>query len=264
MSSHDVNPSFPISKSESSFQNTDVVGDKNEAETIDAQNIINNDTPATKCVTPKTAPPIAAKPHNLFFFNSLSRKKRHEVANAASSSPPKMECVPSSTGSHERPSLKRSLTTRTEYLRDHIKSGTATFFGVPDNVDECMQKWTNRRLRHCSRRYGGVKDSIASADFAPSDDFCIDGSRPEIGTISLQSGTGIRGKEYARSISKESQAADDLYLKRIQLLHRRDSVAKMAWDGLSSMIRNRLETDILKNYIPVPVPKFCSVNNGSG
>jgi len=79
-----------------------------------------------------------------------------------------------------RPSLKRSLTTRTENIKklvltfyltlytyfestylmfSHITIGTAMFFGVPNDLDACMEKWNNRRMRHCSRRYGAVKET---------------------------------------------------------------------------------------------------------
>ena len=57
--------------------------------------------------------------------------------------------------------------TRAQSIREQVSHGAATFFGLPparptvESEGEELKresKWTSRRLRHCNRRYGNVKE----------------------------------------------------------------------------------------------------------
>ncbi|KRZ90860.1 Inactive rhomboid protein 1 [Trichinella sp. T8] len=114
-------------------------------------------------------------------------------------------------------------------LKRQLSINAANYFGIAPVADSSMQKWTNRRIRHCSRRYGGIRESklgqfetIDGQISAPSMRV-----RDPLAIPRLQSAQFSLG----RSFSMDSRAS------KVRVLRRRDSVAKLAWDRFSSLIR---------------------------
>lgn len=94
-----------------------------------------------------------------------------------------------------------------------VTHGAESFFGITDDTEE-QKKWTMRRLRYCSRRYGGLKDPQA----LPEDEATDGASRD----VSL-----------GRSVSLDTNRSAAVRRSSTK----RDSVAKMAWDGLSTLVK---------------------------
>ncbi|CDW60087.1 rhomboid family protein [Trichuris trichiura] len=124
------------------------------------------------------------------------------------------------------PSLRSAGTL--ENLKNQLSSNAASYFGLLPSSEACMQKWTNRRLRHCSRRYGGVRD--------PTQSF-IDG----VGGVScrirdpLALGRAQSVRSAAASLGRSMSV--DSRTSKVRVLQRRESVAKLAWDKFSSLLR---------------------------
>ncbi|KRZ90857.1 Inactive rhomboid protein 1 [Trichinella sp. T8] len=137
-------------------------------------------------------------------------------------------------------------------LKRQLSINAANYFGIAPVADSSMQKWTNRRIRHCSRRYGGIRESklgqfetIDGQISAPSMRV-----RDPLAIPRLQSAQFSLG----RSFSMDSRAS------KVRVLRRRDSVAKLAWDRFSSLIRVSHPATIVNSDSAM---QFCVIRTGS-
>jgi len=80
----------------------------------------------------------------------------------------------SEIGSREMP--KRQIS-RAKSVRMSIAKNTLVFFGIDPEEQIQQQKWRERRMRHCSKRYGGLKDDSGTEDF-------VDGGTPRRSIVS--------------------------------------------------------------------------------
>ncbi len=131
-------------------------------------------------------------------------------------------------------------------FRKQLSVNAANFFGIPPRAEsvealEESQKWASRRLRHCNRAYGAVRGEPSAPEEGVDliDMITTSGQVPpsrevplkEQRTATLRLGSvESTGSTFGRSGSEDSRPS------RIRVLQRRDSVAKMAWDGLSSLV----------------------------
>ncbi|CAG9864240.1 unnamed protein product [Phyllotreta striolata] len=149
----------------------------------------------------------------------------------------------------ERPALNRTLS-RKEMIKKYIRKETANFFGVDeDNENEQQLRWLDRRKRMACRTMGPLKE-----------EYCT----PSISRFS---------QSHRRTLSEMAQSAQSAHVGSGQLtterpdvlpgpsdlpdagvsppeavrsepsIRRKDSVARMTWDGLSYVVttltRNR-------------------------
>ncbi|KAK6108740.1 Rhomboid family protein [Brugia pahangi] len=147
-------------------------------------------------------------------------------------------------GSGSYPPLSRA-----QSIRDTISNGTAKFFGVPPS-ESCQssvcvpvdQKWSCRRLRFISRHYGNPKEDIFTRELRLQ---ILD----DLTDVPLPS----------KSVTPQSEIHEDVFLtseigavrtfyrsksvgsrgSRLiqQHLERRDSVIRMIYDGISSIVQ---------------------------
>uniref|UniRef100_A0A914VWG9 Inactive rhomboid protein 2 n=1 Tax=Plectus sambesii TaxID=2011161 RepID=A0A914VWG9_9BILA len=142
---------------------------------------------------------------------------------------------------------------RAQSIRETLSSGAASFFGVPpkptvsvaaDPVElERDIKWKARRLRHMSRRYGAVREPSLDQQVAagPLEDLMDSAVQPQ---TPIRDPLSIRrflsshqpSVDTAAVIGIDRSASTDSRGSKIRVLQRRDSVAKMAWDGLSTLV----------------------------
>ncbi|CAH1972303.1 unnamed protein product, partial [Acanthoscelides obtectus] len=133
----------------------------------------------------------------------------------------------------ERPALNRSVS-RKEIIKNYIKKETANFFGVDEeNEKEQEQRWLDRRKRMACRTMGPLKEEY----YHPSSTF----SR-------LRHRRTLSELPSAPSVGSSSQRPDVLpgmagdFPDSAQptvagtVLRRKDSVARMTWDGLSYVV----------------------------
>ncbi|XP_044252860.1 inactive rhomboid protein 1 isoform X1 [Tribolium madens] len=128
-----------------------------------------------------------------------------------------------------RPSLARSLS-RKEMIKNYIKKETATFFGVDEESEEKQQRrWLDRRIRMASRTYGPLKDEYRTL-----------GSTYRR-TISEMAPGGRMSGQLQAERPDVLPGPNDVVDTNQERLHevtvrRKDSVARMTWDGLSYVV----------------------------
>uniref|UniRef100_A0A915BPJ5 Peptidase S54 rhomboid domain-containing protein n=1 Tax=Parascaris univalens TaxID=6257 RepID=A0A915BPJ5_PARUN len=148
----------------------------------------------------------------------------------------------------DQPPRYHAQLSRAQSIRDALSNTTARFFGVPPPLDRQQSfafgtshdpRWTLRRLRYMNRRYGGINEQglreldvrdeltdLASQLATPSA-----AAAQAVTPISAVEPSVFPSSLVSRSVSIESRGS-----RVVPLLERRDSVAKMAWDGLSSIV----------------------------
>ncbi|XP_059353067.1 uncharacterized protein LOC130698010 isoform X2 [Daphnia carinata] len=128
------------------------------------------------------------------------------------------------TGStNHRVGLSRSLS-RTEAVKEYFKQSAATFFGLDESKEsELRQRWEDRRRRLAERRCGTLRESCSHDEGLDSRDL-VDG----------------HGRNAAIPMERVADSPDGSLPDGSQstlLLHprlkRRESVARMTWDGLA-------------------------------
>ncbi|XP_050295701.1 uncharacterized protein LOC126735679, partial [Anthonomus grandis grandis] len=173
----------------------------------------------------------------------------------------------------DRPPLHRSMS-RKEMLKNYIKKETASFFGVDEeNEDEEQKRWLERRKRMAYRTLGPLKDEFATlttrqqatarselrhkrtaSEAAPSSagityDGQLTQGRPDILPGEYDAADGAEGYEGG--------------------LRRKDSVARMTWDGInyvvSTLTRHRprsarpQQSSAFDRSFPPTLPRTSSV-----
>ncbi|KAJ8916104.1 hypothetical protein NQ315_004471, partial [Exocentrus adspersus] len=127
-----------------------------------------------------------------------------------------------------RPPLNRSLS-RKEIIKNYIKKETATFFGVDEESENEQQlRWLDRRKRMASRTMGPLKEEYrtmsgrahrrALSELAPS---------PMSGQLTTERPDVLPGP---------SDVADGTQEQYGVSVKRKDSVARMTWNGLSYVV----------------------------
>ena len=111
------------------------------------------------------------------------------------------------------------------YLEDvhfsrSIAKNTLVFFGIDPEEQIQQQKWRERRMRHCSKRYGGLKDDSGTEDF-------VDGGTPRRSIVSA--GPMMKSR-----------------------LTKRESVPSMVFNGL----KRRLSTKVCPQMIHLCIVEF--------
>ncbi|VDM48046.1 unnamed protein product [Toxocara canis] len=174
---------------------------------------------------------------------------------------------PHSRGSGGTTSRLRAQLSRGQSIRETLSNSTARFFGVPPPIDRQQSfsfgtshdpRWTLRRLRYMNRRYGGLNEQAKrELDSRVVDDLADLASQLATpSTTALQPVTPISALEpsaytpglVSRSVSTESRAS-----RIIPPFERRDSVAKMAWDSLSSIVqRGTFRSSARRQVAPPP------------
>ncbi|KAK9885142.1 hypothetical protein WA026_010653 [Henosepilachna vigintioctopunctata] len=129
-----------------------------------------------------------------------------------------------------RPTLQRQMSKK-EVLKNYIKKETATFFGVDEeNEAEQQNIWLDRRKRMASRAYGPLKEEYRTSTL-----------RSHRRTVSemptRQSATsGQLNTERPDVLPGPSDVPDGQDDVRGVTLRRKESVARMTWDGLSYVV----------------------------
>uniref|UniRef100_A0A0P5Q7N8 Rhomboid 5 (RHBDF2), mRNA protein n=1 Tax=Daphnia magna TaxID=35525 RepID=A0A0P5Q7N8_9CRUS len=124
---------------------------------------------------------------------------------------------------NHRVGLSRSLS-RTEAVKEYFKQSAATFFGLDESKEsELRQRWEDRRRRLAERRCGTLRESCSHDEGLESRDL-VDG----------------HGRNAAIPMERVADSPDGSLPDGSQstlLLHprlkRRESVARMTWDGLA-------------------------------
>ncbi|CAG9540948.1 unnamed protein product [Cercopithifilaria johnstoni] len=161
---------------------------------------------------------------------------------------PDIEFLPSSSNSLKESGTYRPLS-HSQSIRDTISNGTAKFFGVP-LLGNCHspegvpvdQKWNCRRLRFICKHYGHPKDDVLTRELGPQilDDLS-DAPLPsksvtpqgEIHEAVCIPSAASTDETFSRSKSVESRGSRFTQ----QHLERRDSVMKIVFDRISSMVQ---------------------------
>ncbi|XP_044758654.1 inactive rhomboid protein 1 [Coccinella septempunctata] len=129
-----------------------------------------------------------------------------------------------------RPALERSVSKK-EMIKNYIKKETATFFGVgEDNEAEQHNIWLDRRKRMASRAYGPLKE-----EYRPS---TLRSHRRTVSELPSR-GTSTSGQLNAERpdvLPGPSDVPDGDEIVRNVTLRRKESVARMTWDGLSYVV----------------------------
>jgi len=123
-------------------------------------------------------------------------------------------------GAANRVGLNRSMS-RTDAVKEYFKKSTATFFGLDESKEnELRQRWEERRRRLAERRCGLLKEQ----------------STPEEMTMESSRDLVDGGMAMSSCADDTSNGGGDGSTDSVTLhshLKRRESVARMTWDGLS-------------------------------
>lgn len=152
-----------------------------------------------------------------------------------------------------RPKFERSVSL-TQAVKKYIKRNTASFFGVYDqNEDDCLHVWRERRKRLANRHYGRLKeeyDRETSDEVLPSTAPPIEESACSLehsvlaSTSSSSHSVDGFAPAFHRQTSELTQSSATRPQRQPCVRHRKDSVVKLTWDGLSflasSVARRRL------------------------
>lgn len=104
---------------------------------------------------------------------------------------------------------------RSETVKRYVRKSTASFFGLDeDSAQESCQRWTLRRKRLLSKRYGEIKDQ-----YMRSKDWHMSHLQPLQPAEDTTDGVVVRRSASVRETSSEP--------------FRRDPIYKLTWDGLS-------------------------------
>jgi hypothetical protein len=159
-----------------------------------------------------------------------------------------------------RPHLGRQLS-RKEMIKNYIKKETATFFGVDEESEEKQQRrWLDRRIRMASRTYGPLKEEYRT--LGQSHRRTISEAAP---------GARMSGQLQAErpDVLPGTNDVPDANQERLNevTVRRKDSVARMTWDGLSYVVNvstDHAETvppgrksNCQKNVGETPSPPSC-------
>ncbi|KAL3274381.1 hypothetical protein HHI36_015779 [Cryptolaemus montrouzieri] len=129
-----------------------------------------------------------------------------------------------------RPALERSVS-RKEMIKNYIKRETATFFGVgEDNEAEQQNIWLDRRKRMASRAYGPLKEEYRTSTLRSHKR-----AASEIPTRTTAT-SGQLIAERPDVLPGPSDIPDGQETIRNVTLRRKESVARMTWDGLSYVV----------------------------
>lgn len=140
----------------------------------------------------------------------------------------------------DRPPLNRS-TSKKEMIKNYIKKETANFFGVDEeNEDEEQKRWLDRRKRMASRTMGPLKDEYALT-YRPQSQasplhilhrrIASEAAAPSTSAFSGQLIAGGRPDV----LPGERDVADGMDRMGTSL-RRKDSVARMTWNGLNYVV----------------------------
>lgn len=162
----------------------------------------------------------------------------------------------------ERPRFARS-TSRKEVIKNFIKRETANFFGVDEeNESEQQQRWLDRRKRLASRKYGPLKEDyqIQTEESSRRTISDVGGALPQIG------GQLQRGRPDVLPGLGDVPDASGERLPGTTTIRRKDSVARMTWDGLAYVVttltrhqpRPRSQTEQWSRSYPSDVPSEAS------
>ncbi|KAJ3624640.1 hypothetical protein MTP99_018246 [Tenebrio molitor] len=158
-----------------------------------------------------------------------------------------------------RPHLGRQLS-RKEMIKNYIKKETATFFGVDEESEEKQQRrWLDRRIRMASRTYGPLKEEYRT--LGQSHRRTISEAAP---------GARMSGQLQAErpDVLPGTNDVPDANQERLNevTVRRKDSVARMTWDGLSYVVntltrhrpRRRSQQSQLSRSFPPDTPHSSS------
>ncbi|KAF7284601.1 hypothetical protein GWI33_021883 [Rhynchophorus ferrugineus] len=139
----------------------------------------------------------------------------------------------------DRPPLNRSLS-RKEMIKNYIKKETANFFGVGENEDKEQQRWLDRRKRMASRTMGPLKEEYCTLSYRPQPTTTLTRHRrtvseaaPRMSTFSGQLMSGelpdVLPGEQDNDVPDGAEGVGTG-------LRRKDSVARMTWNGLNYVV----------------------------
>ncbi|XP_045477432.1 inactive rhomboid protein 1 isoform X2 [Harmonia axyridis] len=155
-----------------------------------------------------------------------------------------------------RPTLERSVSKK-EMIKNYIKKETATFFGVgEDNEAEQHNLWLDRRKRMASRAYGPLKEEYRAST--------LRAHRRTVSELPTRT-TATSGQLIAERpdvLPGPSDVPDGDEVSRNVTLRRKESVARMTWDGLSYVVttltrqrpRPRSQNNQWSRSFPADVP----------
>lgn len=143
-----------------------------------------------------------------------------------------------------RPQLLRTQS-RKEMIKNYLKRETANFFGVDEeNEDEQQIRWLDRRKRMATRTLGPLKEEYRSGTLPASG-----GGRSHWRTHSeLVPSSMSRQLERPDVLPGPSDLPDSSIINQDRMqqhqqpevtVRRKDSVARMTWDGLSYVVTVR-------------------------
>nr|CAH7764125.1 unnamed protein product [Callosobruchus chinensis] len=131
----------------------------------------------------------------------------------------------------ERPALNRSIS-RKEIIKNYIKKETANFFGVDEeNENEQQLRWLDRRKRMACRTMGPLKE-----------EFCLPATfsrlRHRRALSELASAPPVGSSQRPDVLPGMAGDFPDTAAPTTAgtVLRRKDSVARMTWDGLSYVV----------------------------
>lgn len=139
-----------------------------------------------------------------------------------------------------RPPLHRSVSRR-EMLKKYIRKETANFFGVDEeNENEEQVRWLDRRKRMASRTMGPLKEEYATLSYRPQSQMDSQQIRHRraISDAAPSSGVPYSGQvigDRPDVLPGERDVADGSDRAGTSL-RRKDSVARMTWNGLNYVV----------------------------
>lgn len=130
-----------------------------------------------------------------------------------------------------RPQFERQ-TSKKEMIKNYIKRETATFFGVgEDNEVEQQNIWLDRRKRMASRAYGPLKEEYRTSTLRHRR------TVSELpGRVGTMSGQLMAERPDVLPGPSDDDVTDGQEVLRNATLRRKESVARMTWDGLSYVV----------------------------
>ncbi|XP_074027428.1 rhomboid-5 isoform X2 [Leptinotarsa decemlineata] len=133
----------------------------------------------------------------------------------------------------ERPPLNRSMS-RKEIIKNYIRKETANFFGVDEeNENQQQLRWLDRRKRMACRTMGPLKEEYCSPTISR-----YSHRRPMSEVQPANQISGHLTTERPDVLPGPSDMTDSIpesYNKEVTV-RRKDSVARMTWDGLSYVV----------------------------
>ncbi|KAL1497983.1 hypothetical protein ABEB36_008858 [Hypothenemus hampei] len=136
----------------------------------------------------------------------------------------------------DRPALNRSASRR-EIIKKYIRKEAANFFGVDEeNEDEERKRWLDRRKRMASRALGPLKDEYATLSYqTPRSPLNMRHRRAVSEAVPGSSFPSQRLGGRPDVLPGDRDVIDGSGQSGIGL-RRKDSVARMTWDGLNYVV----------------------------